>query len=173
MDSVCRLGHGLDDRGLVVRFLVRASDFLLCETSRPVLVPTQPPVQWVQETLYPRVKTAAAWGSLLASIWCVGWEWVEPRLHSLLWLYNMLKDLTPFSWMAWCLHFKSVFLHKIDWFLSCVTSFFQLHYLCDLEFWRGCEWWKGHDVDVRNRVVFEDPLTGFPGRIQKSHEISE
>jgi hypothetical protein len=140
MQSVWLLGHGLDDRGLVVRFLVRASDFLLSETSRLVLVPTQPPFQWAQETLYPEFKTSAAWSSLLASIWCGGWEWVELHLHSLQWLYNILKDLTPFSWKVWCLHFKSVFLHKMDWFLSFMTSFFQMHYLFDVEFWRVCEW---------------------------------
>ena len=125
MESVCRLGHELDDRGLVVRFLVRASYFLLSETSRPVLVPTQPPFQWVQETLSPEIKTTAAWSSLLAFIWCGGWEWMELRLHSILWLYNMLKELTLFSWNVWCLHFKSVFLRKMDWFLRVVWRRFS------------------------------------------------
>jgi hypothetical protein len=43
-----QLSYGLDDRG---------EDFLLLVTaSRPALGPTQPPIQWVSEALFPRIK---------------------------------------------------------------------------------------------------------------------
>jgi hypothetical protein len=40
-------GYGLDGRGVGVRVPVGARFFLLCTSSRPVLGPTQPPIQWV------------------------------------------------------------------------------------------------------------------------------
>jgi hypothetical protein len=40
----------------VVLFLVVAKDFLFSTESRPVLGPTQSPIQWVLEAVSPRVK---------------------------------------------------------------------------------------------------------------------
>lgn len=135
MESECRLGHGLGDRRLVVLFLVRASDFLLSETSRPALMPTQPFFfSGYKRRLRPKLKRPKH-----EAYYSPQFEWMELQVRSLPWLNNMPKALILFSWMVWCLRLTSVFLHKMDWFLSCVMTFFQLHYLCDVEFWR-CEW---------------------------------
>jgi hypothetical protein len=49
--------YGLDDRAIEVRSPVGAKEFFpLASVSRPALVPTQPPVQWVPVVLSPGVK---------------------------------------------------------------------------------------------------------------------
>jgi hypothetical protein len=51
------LGYGLDDRGSSVRFPAGAGNFLFTTAvSRTALEPTQPPIQWVLETLSLEVK---------------------------------------------------------------------------------------------------------------------
>jgi hypothetical protein len=47
------IGYGLDDRGVGVQVLVGSRIF---SSSRPVLGPTQPPVQWLPWTLSQGVK---------------------------------------------------------------------------------------------------------------------
>jgi hypothetical protein len=49
-------GYGLDDRGVEVRVSVTAKTILLSMSSRPVLEPTQTPVQWVVGALSEGVK---------------------------------------------------------------------------------------------------------------------
>jgi hypothetical protein len=48
--------YGLDDRAIGVRSPAEARDFPVTSVSRPVLGPTQPPVQWVPGVLSPGVK---------------------------------------------------------------------------------------------------------------------
>jgi hypothetical protein len=50
------LGYELDDRGSRVRLLRGLGIFLFTTASRPVLGPTQPPIQWVTGALSLRVK---------------------------------------------------------------------------------------------------------------------
>jgi hypothetical protein len=51
------LGYGLDDRGSRVRFPGGwLGTFLFTTASRTALVPTQPPIQWIPETVSLRVK---------------------------------------------------------------------------------------------------------------------
>jgi hypothetical protein len=52
-------GYGLDDRAIEVRFPAEMI-FPLASVFRPVLGPTQPPVQWVQGVLSPGLK--CGWG---------------------------------------------------------------------------------------------------------------
>jgi hypothetical protein len=47
---------GLDDRGTRIRFLAGAGNFLFTTAFRTALGPTQPPIQWIRETLSLRVK---------------------------------------------------------------------------------------------------------------------
>jgi hypothetical protein len=49
MDSAVGIatGYGLDDREIVVRVQVGFKNFLFSTSSRPVLVTTQPFIQWV------------------------------------------------------------------------------------------------------------------------------
>jgi hypothetical protein len=49
-------GYGSDDRGGRSSSPGRVKNFLFSTASRPVLGPTQPPIQWVQGALSPRVK---------------------------------------------------------------------------------------------------------------------
>jgi hypothetical protein len=49
-------GYRLDDQGVGVWFWVRAGDFLFSTSSRPVLRPTQSPIQWVPWALSLGVK---------------------------------------------------------------------------------------------------------------------
>jgi hypothetical protein len=49
-------GYGLDDRGVRVRVPVGARIFTSPRRHRPALGPTQPPIQWVRESLSPGVK---------------------------------------------------------------------------------------------------------------------
>jgi hypothetical protein len=51
--------YGLDDRAIRVRSSAGAKDFPLASVSRPALVSTQPPVQWVPGVLSPGVKARA------------------------------------------------------------------------------------------------------------------
>jgi len=48
--------YGLDNRAIGVGSPAEAKDFPLASVSRPVLVPTQPPVQWVPRLLSPGLK---------------------------------------------------------------------------------------------------------------------
>jgi hypothetical protein len=50
------LGYGLDDRGSRVRFPAGAGNFLFTTVSRPALVPTEPPIQWLKGALSLGVK---------------------------------------------------------------------------------------------------------------------
>jgi hypothetical protein len=52
-------GYGMDDREVGVRVPVGVKDFLFSTSSRPVLGPTQPSVQWVPGSLSPGVKREA------------------------------------------------------------------------------------------------------------------
>jgi hypothetical protein len=47
-------GHGLDDRGVVVRVLVGSRNF--STSSRPALGSTKPPIQWISGALSPEIK---------------------------------------------------------------------------------------------------------------------
>jgi hypothetical protein len=49
-------GYGPDDRAIGVRSRQRQEIFPLASASRPVLRPTQPPVQWAPGVLCPRLK---------------------------------------------------------------------------------------------------------------------
>jgi hypothetical protein len=49
-------GYGLEDRAIEVRSPAGAKIFPLAYVSRPVLEPTQPPVQWVAGVLSPGLK---------------------------------------------------------------------------------------------------------------------
>jgi hypothetical protein len=49
-------GYGLEDRAGGVRVLGRAKNILFSMSSRPVLGPTQPLIQWVLGALSPGVK---------------------------------------------------------------------------------------------------------------------
>jgi hypothetical protein len=53
--------------------------FLSFRASRPALVPTQPPIQWVPAT-FPGGKAAGTWSWPLAPIKCWGQEWYIPPL---------------------------------------------------------------------------------------------
>jgi hypothetical protein len=46
----------MDDRGFGVQFLVDPRDFIFSITSRPALGPTQPPIRWVPEAVFPGLK---------------------------------------------------------------------------------------------------------------------
>jgi hypothetical protein len=48
VQSEQRIGCGLYDRGVGIRFPVEARDFFLFTTSRPALGPNQPPLQGVK-----------------------------------------------------------------------------------------------------------------------------
>jgi hypothetical protein len=48
--------YGLDDQMIGVQSPAGAKDFSLSSVSRPVLGPTQPPVQWVPRVLSSGVK---------------------------------------------------------------------------------------------------------------------
>jgi hypothetical protein len=49
-------GYGLDDGGGRSSSPGKAKNFLFSTASRPVLGPTQPPIQWVREPFPPGVK---------------------------------------------------------------------------------------------------------------------
>jgi hypothetical protein len=50
------LRYGLDDRGSRVQFPAGLGIFLFTAMSRPALMPTQPPIQWVPRSLSLEVK---------------------------------------------------------------------------------------------------------------------
>jgi hypothetical protein len=50
--------YGLDGRGIGVRVPVASKKFLFSTSSRPTLGPTQPPIQWVPDTISQRGKAA-------------------------------------------------------------------------------------------------------------------
>jgi hypothetical protein len=52
--------YGLDGRGIGVRVPIRAVFYVTSSSSRPVLGPTQPPIQWVPGDDFPRGKAAGA-----------------------------------------------------------------------------------------------------------------
>jgi hypothetical protein len=52
-------GYRLDDGGVGVRVPVRSRIFVFSTLPRPVLGPTQPPIQWVPGALSPGVKRQA------------------------------------------------------------------------------------------------------------------
>jgi hypothetical protein len=60
-------GYGLGDWGLRVRVPVRGKNIHFSMSSRPVLGPTQPSVQWVPGVSFLGDKVAGAWSCLLAS----------------------------------------------------------------------------------------------------------
>jgi hypothetical protein len=49
------VGRAMDDRGVGVRVPVKSRIFSFSTSLRPALGPTQPPIQWVPGSLYPRV----------------------------------------------------------------------------------------------------------------------
>jgi hypothetical protein len=49
-------GYELEVRGVGVPSLGRGKIFLLSILSRLILGPTQPPIQWVSEALFPRIQ---------------------------------------------------------------------------------------------------------------------
>jgi hypothetical protein len=68
--------YGLDDRVIGVRSPAGAKDFPLASVSRPVLRPTQPPIQWLPGVLSPGQSAAGAWRWPVTPIYCRGQEWV-------------------------------------------------------------------------------------------------
>jgi hypothetical protein len=54
--SRCRVGYGMDDRGIDVRILAGVRAFFCSVASRLALVPSQPPIQLVRGVLSPGVK---------------------------------------------------------------------------------------------------------------------
>jgi hypothetical protein len=70
-------GSALDRRGVWTLIPSRGKIFLLSTSSRSVLCPTHPPIQWVPGALLSRVKRSVT----TTSNWCRSQEYVDLYLH--------------------------------------------------------------------------------------------
>jgi hypothetical protein len=80
----CRYSDGLPAERPRGRSLSpgKGKDFLFSTSSRPVLGPTQPPIQWVTGGSFLGSKAAGAWSWPLTSNQCRGEECVKLYIHS-------------------------------------------------------------------------------------------
>lgn len=69
--------------------------FLLLQSSKPALEPTQGPTGWVPryQGLYPESKTTLAWSWLFIVTWCRGYACVEVKNPPPLLLWRVQEEL--------------------------------------------------------------------------------
>jgi hypothetical protein len=96
-------GYGLDGRGVGSSSLGRGKIFLLSTSSRPVVGPIHPTIQWVPGSSFKGGKAARAWSWPLTSDYCGGQENVELyidspiHLHGVLINYSSTGTILPFT----------------------------------------------------------------------------